>query len=299
MNDVQTTGTEGQTVADARDKIEADARDAVMDKRKEIAPEALEALQATKDALAALERDDSDDATGQLAAAVGKLEIVLARAPDLALPVVDASVRTTELLADAATLEMVRDEARNAMRDGHVQAVRHWLRDFASETVVSITSLPLATYPEAIKEAARLLDEGDRKRARRTLRLALASLVTQEVVLPHPLLVARHLLHEAQALAEKTDRTPDDSDRLAACLAEARGRLKRAEVLGYGSKGDFNGFYDEITKIERQTTDGGSGTGFFDRIRSTLDRLVTRLRHRAPERAEAGEQAREEVESVR
>ena len=299
MNDVQTTGTESQTVAEARDKIEADARDEVMDKRTEIAPEALEALQATKDALAALERDDAEDALGQLAAAVGKLEVVLARAPDLALAVVDASVRTTETLADVATLKIVRDEAEDAMRDGHTQVARHLLRDFASETVVSITSLPLATYPEAMREAARLLDNGNSKHARRLLRLTLASLVTQEVVLPHPLLVASHLLHEAQTLAEKADQTPEESDRLAACLAEARRRLERAEALGYGSKADFDGFYDEIAAIGQQTAGGGSGVGFFDRIRAMLDNLVARLRHRSSERAEAGEQARREMESVR
>jgi len=299
MNDVQSTGTESQTAADARDKIEADARNEVMDKRKEIAPEALEAIQAAKDALAALERDDTEDALGRLAAAVGKLEIVLARAPDLALAVVDASVQTTETLADVATLEIVRDEAEDAMRDGHTQVARHLLRDFASETVVSITRLPLATYPQAIREAARLLDNGDRKQARRLLRLTLASLVTQDVVLPHPLIVARHLLHEAQTLTEKADRTREETDCLAACVAEARGQLERAQALGYGSEREFDAFYDEIAAIGQKTAGGGSGVGFFDRIRATLDNLVARLRYRSSERAEAGEEGRTKMESVR
>ena len=100
---------------------------------------------------------------------------------------------------------------------GRYQVVRTLLRDFASETVVRVANLPMATYPDAIKEAARLIDAGEADEAAAVLRAALGTLVVTETVYPHPLIDAEVHLDAAKELAEMANRTEKENDQLAAC----------------------------------------------------------------------------------
>lgn len=264
----------------ARAEIEQSARDQTEARRKDVTPEAAEALKMTTEALDALNASDADKAINLLESVTGKLEIVTARDPNLALAPVAATMETVEVVISTAGLELIRDEARDAMRDGEVQRARRLLRDFASETIITIRSLPLATYPAAIKEVVRLIDADKLSEAAQKLRTTLASVVETDIVLPHPLLIAQHLLREAQALSEKSDRSSEEEARLTKALDEAAANLERAEILGYGTKKDFREFHEQIAAIRRKASGGKSGMGWFDALRSGLDDLLGRLRHR-------------------
>jgi hypothetical protein len=264
----------------ARAEIEQSARDQTEARRKDVTPEAAEALKMTTEALDALNASDADKAINLLESVTGKLEIVTARDPNLALAPVAATMETVEVVISTAGLELIRDEARDAMRDGEVQRARRLLRDFASETIITIRSLPLATYPAAIKEVVRLIDADKLSEAAQKLRTTLASVVETDIVLPHPLLIAQHLLREAQALSEKSGRSSEEEARLTKALDEAAANLERAEILGYGTKKDFREFHEQIAAIRKKASGGKSGMGWFDALRSGLDDLLGRLRHR-------------------
>jgi len=279
MKELQThVETPAETAA--RAEIEQSAREQTEARRKDVRPEAAEALRMTAQALDALNASDADKAINLLESVTGKLEIVTARDPNLALAPVAATMETVEVAISTAGLELIRDEVRDAMRDGEVQRARRLLRDFASETIITIRSLPLATYPAAIKEVVRLIDADKLSEAAQKLRKTLASVVETDIVLPHPLLIARHLLREAQALSEKSDRSSEEEARLTKALDEAAANLERAEILGYGTKKDFREFHEQIAAIRRKAAGGKSGMGWFDALRSGLDDLLGRLRHR-------------------
>jgi hypothetical protein len=264
----------------ARAEIEQYARDQTEARRKDVTPEAAEALKMTIEALDALNASDADKAINLLESVIGKLEIVTARDPNLALAPVAATMETVEVAISTAGLELIRDEVRDAVRDGEVQRARRLLRDFASETIITIRSLPLATYPAAIKEVVRLIDDDKLSQAAQKLRTTLASVVETDIVLPHPLLIAQHLLREAQALSEKSDRQSEEDARLTRALDEAAANLERAEILGYGTRKDFREFHEQIAAIRRKAAGGKSGMGWFDALHSGLDDLLGRLRHR-------------------
>ena len=276
----QQTHVETPAEMAARAEIEQSAREQTEARRKDVLPEAAEALRMTAQALDALNASDADTAINLLESVTGKLEIVTARDPNLALAPVAVTMETVEVAISTAGLELIRDEARDAMRDGEVQRARRLLRDFASETIITIRSLPLATYPAAIKEVVRLIDDDKLSEAAQKLRKTLASVVETDIVLPHPLLIARHLLREAQALSEKSDRSSEEEARLTKALDEAAANLERAEILGYGTKKDFREFHEQIAEIRRKASGGKSGMGWFDALRSGLDDLLGRLRHR-------------------
>lgn len=124
------------------------------EKRRQTIGEAVTALTETKNALAALDEKDTTKALDALAQVTGKLELLLARSPRLALAPVDVQTVVHDIFAGTDTIEAILDEAEYALRHGEVQKARHLLSGVASEIVITTTSLPLATYPKAISAVA-------------------------------------------------------------------------------------------------------------------------------------------------
>ncbi|MGK4422078.1 hypothetical protein ACSLVQ_27905, partial [Klebsiella pneumoniae] len=62
-------------------------------------------------------------------------------------------------------------------------------------------------------------------------------------------------------------------------LTASRGQLEFAEALGYGTRRDFKNLYAQLDGIKAKTSNGKSGTGFFDHI---TDSLTSMLRSNQP-----------------
>ena len=263
-----------KTVQDVEKKVEQQQHDQTAEKRKEILSDATAALRETENALKALDEKKNKEALAALERAAGKLDIVLARAPRLALAPVGVASSTQDVLTSVDAVESLVDRAEDALKDGRVQEARALIGDLASETVISVSHLPMATYPGAIKAAVRLIDQDKPEAAKVVLQTALNSLVVTNTVIPLPVVTAEGLLASAEKLAEKADRSDDENKRLATLLEDARTELKFAEALGYGSKKDFKNLYEQLDTIEDKTEDGKSGTGFFTKIKGYLKDTV-------------------------
>ena len=142
------------------------------------------------------------------------------------------------------------------------------IADLASEHVISVTNIPLATYPAAIKQAAALLHANRPAEAATVLETALSTLVIENTVIPLPLVRAEALLDSSRPLAEKPQRTAAENDRLRRLLDAARLQIELAKALGYATKDDLEALSDELKTIQRKTEGQGFGTGLFDRIRA-------------------------------
>ncbi len=258
-------------------EVEKARQDQTAEKRKAIFKEAATAIRETKNALKALDEKKTKEALAALERASGKLTIILGRAPELALAPSDVNVVTYDILADIEAVKALRDEIEDALDDGRVQEARRLIKDLASETVISVTNIPLATYPDAIKKAAKLIDEGKMDEAKKELQLALNTLVVTETIIPLPVTTAESYLKEAETLAEKGDRSKEDNERLADLLKDARKELEFARVLGYGSKKNFENMYKQLEQIEEKTRGGKSGKGFFDKIKEYLKDTVNSI----------------------
>lgn len=239
-------------------------------KRKEITAEALEAIRETENALRALDKKNKKKALAALERATGKLEIILARDPKLALAPVAVNRVVNDVISDVATVNKLKKQAIAALKEERLQEARHLINGLASETVISVTSLPLSTYPSAIKAAAKLIDADKVKEGKAMLETALSTLVVTDTVIPLPIITAQSLLSDAEKLAEKKKRSADENKQLEQALKLARKELQFAQALGYGSKKTFKGFYEEIDKISSKTSDGKSGRGFFANIKHHL-----------------------------
>ena len=139
---------------------EAEPYAALADRRKPLIADATDALDETYAALGLLAEEDYDGAAEALARATGKLEVVLAAEPELALAPVAADIRTYDVLVTPEDVDTLRNAAEEALDNGRLQEGRRLIKDLASEHVFSVTSLPLATYPNALRQAAALIKNG-------------------------------------------------------------------------------------------------------------------------------------------
>jgi hypothetical protein len=262
------------TVPNVENTVEETTQDQTAKKRKEMLNDATSAIRETQNALQALDEKNNKEAIAALERATGKLEIILAREPELALAPSGVSAVTYDILSDIDAIKALSKEAEDALEDGRVQEARHLIRNLASETVISVTNIPLATYPDAIKLAAKHIDDDKTEEAKKVLQTALNTLFITNTIIPLPVVRAEHILKEAETLAEKAGRSEEENKHLADLLKDAHTKLKFAEALGYGSKKDFKNLYEQLDQINDKTEGGKSGTGFFAKIKGYLKDTV-------------------------
>ena len=240
------------------------------EKRKALMADATAALAETQGALTLLDSGKKKEALAALERATGKLDIILARDPSLTLAPAGVSVVTTDLQGGAEVAKQLRQQAQDLIGQGRVQEARHILNNLASESVVTVANIPLATYPAAIKAAAKAIDANNTDEAKNILQTALNTQVLTETIIPLPVVFAGESLKEAEALAEKKDRTKDENTQLKASLDKARGELEIAQAFGYGTKKDFDKIYQQLKEIEEKTADNKSGVGFFAKVKASI-----------------------------
>ncbi|HHA2952030.1 TPA: heat resistance protein YfdX2 [Stenotrophomonas maltophilia] len=262
-----------EVVTEVQPEVQKETDSQAADKRKQVLDEAVSALALTKSALAALDGKDAARALATLAEVTGKLELIVAREPTLALAPVDVRTIVHDLFANTDTIEAMTHEALDALKHGEVQQARHVLALLASEIVIAVTNIPLASYPAAVKSVVPLIDQGKIEEAKAALQAALSTLVETRSVHPLPALRARLLLKRAEPLVEDGQRSEASNERLETLLNEARQQLEMAELLGYGKRKDFESMYDELKKIKQKTGGGGGGKGWLDEVKAKLSRL--------------------------
>ncbi len=262
-----------EVVTEVQPEVQKETDSQAADKRKQVLDEAVSALALTKSALAALDEKESARALATLAEVTGKLELIVAREPTLALAPVDVRTIVHDLFANTETVEAMTDEALDALKHGEVQRSRRVLALLASEIVITVTNIPLASYPAAVKAVVPLIDQGKIEEAKAALQSALSTLVEERSVLPLPVLRAKLLLKRAEPLVEDGQRSEASNERLETLLNEARQQLEMAELLGYGKRKDFEPLYAELKKIKEKTGGGGGGKGWLDEIKAKLSRL--------------------------
>jgi hypothetical protein len=241
------------------------------EKRKTLLGDATGAIQDTQAALKHLDEGKPKEALAALERATGKLDIILARDPKLELAPAAVGVVTYDVQGGLDAVKKVREQAEGFIADGRLQEARRLLKNLASETIISVTNIPLATYPDAIKSAVRLIDQNNKDEAKRVLQTALNTQVVTDTVIPLPVVKAQEALKSAESLAEKRNRTKDDNDRLVASMDQAREHLEFAQALGYGTKRDFEKMYAQLNEIRDKTADNKSGTGWFAKIKASIE----------------------------
>lgn len=113
--------------------------------------------------------------------------------------------------------------------------------------------MPIATYPNALKAALVLTKDEKYQEAGVLLNATLNTIVTEEKILPLPILRAERMLEEVETLVNKDDFKKEDVKLL---LENAEYEINFAEALGYGKKDkEYKELYSAIKEVKKQMRD--------------------------------------------
>lgn len=246
-------------------------------KRDLLLKEAVEALDQTEAALAALNDGRIDDALDALALVAGKLELVVARDPDLALAPIDVTMEVHDLFATKDHIKKAIGEAEDLIEKRRIQEARRLLAGLGSEIVLSVSNLPLATYPDAIREIAPLVDAGEIEAAKVALVAALDTIVVTKHTLALPVIRAQVLLDAAQEILDNTSASIQAKRSLPSLIERAQEQFEMAELLGYVEPEDLEDLRKEWAHIASQVTGGEPEKGVLSKMQKSLAGMRKKL----------------------
>ena len=250
----------------ARPELEKQRKEAQQQAEKQLDKEAVAAIDETDHALHAIAGNKPAEALDAIERATGKINILLARNPATAFIPVSLEVRVFDTAPkDEKTVVAIAEDASRAMDDKNYPAARTLLSSLMSEIRVRTYNLPLATYPAALKEAARLLDQKKNREASNVLLEALNTLVALDKVTPIPIVLAKDAINQAQAQRDK------DKQGALKLLETAKNELERSKQLGYvGRDPEYTALNDNISNLEKQLNGNQDTASVFAMLKEKL-----------------------------
>jgi hypothetical protein len=270
----------GMPDASARARVQASAQPDVEKRRLEAETEAkrtldqdaIAAVDETEKAIAAIASGNTDEALTAIERATGKINVLTARDPATALLPVRLDVEAIDLApVDPAEIKKLSDAAESAVGKGDFPQVRTILQHLISEIRVRTFNLPLASYPSALKEAARLLDQKRNDEAAAVLVTAVNTLVMIDHVTPLPVVFAEAAVIAAQGVSAT------DKDAAQKILPIAKQELDRAKLLGYAANDpEYLALNNAISDLEKQLKGNSDTASAFTKLKDKISSFLHR-----------------------
>ena len=193
-----------------------------------------------------------------------------------------------DLIATVDGVKRLRKNIEDLIDDGEIQKAKPLIETFGSEIVITETSIPLATYPDAIKDVAALIDDGEIEAAKVALDTALSTMVITETVVPLPLLRAHAMLElaedvldeetttEAEAKAESVsgDNQEDPMTQAERLRENAAYQIELAKAFGYGDKSLYRQLERDLDKLKDRIADEKDTGDLFASLRRQITGLM-------------------------
>lgn len=269
---VQTDTQDRITQQMAAPEISKAKQTAEQNAQKSLDKDAIAAIASTRKAIDAINSQQNDQAIKAIEDATGKINILIARNPSNALIPVRIDVRIIDTAPeDLGKIKEIATAASWAVEAKTFPAARVLLDQLVSEIRVRTYNLPIATYPVALQEAARLLDQKKASDAATVLQTALDTLVAVDNVTPIPMVVAREAVNQAQA-QEKKDKNAAQN-----LLKVAKNELDRARELGYAGKDqEYASLNNEISNLQKQLASNGDTNSIYATLKEKIDAFLNR-----------------------
>lgn len=261
---------------------EQQRQDAERSAQGEVNQDATAVIRETRNALDAIAKTDKAGAIAALERATGKVNILLARNPSTALIPESVEVVLHDTApGDRSAIAAQTDAILAAINRRDYALARVLLDSLRSEIRIRTSNVPLATYPAALREAARLLDAGKNEDAAETLRAALSTVVIIDRAIALPLIRAAQAIEAAQDLSGK------QKAEALRHLAVARSQLEQAQALGYLDADKTAGLTGQITAVETLLQRNQNASTAFAKLRADLG-TTSREQSDATRRSRAG-----------
>jgi len=213
----------------------------IKDNKVKLIEEALSSLNLSSKALKNLEENKKDDAKKNLELALGKLEVILTSKNVPKVLPIENKMLIKSFVGSSKEVESALKMVKTLLSEGKVQEAGELLVTLQDEVDIRTVSLPLATYPDALKLVSKYILEDKIAEATATLKLALSTFVTEQKIVPLPLVNALKLVSVASNEAK------ENKELALTYLASAHDELTKAEKLGYLSKSSTT--YKELQQL--------------------------------------------------
>ncbi len=265
----------GMDKGDLEAAVQSASLSAIEANEQELTKEGLAAIEATIKARDAIKKGDQDIALNHIETAVGKIEVLLAREPELALIPISSVVRTEEFLGDIKTIKTIKSRIQKAINNGQFQLAKDEIANLGSEVRIETTNIPTISYPLALKASALLIDDGENNLALENLQSVLNTLMINEKVFPLPVIKAEVMINEALSVDNNSAENQDKIDQL---LLNIEYQLLLSKELGYKT-GDSG--YDQIIdsiKTLRQSVNTDQDTHeLFEELKSKIEQFKNKI----------------------
>ena len=256
----------------ARPEVENQRKSLQEEANKTLDQDAITAISETKKAIDQIAAGKTDDALAAIEQATGKINVLLARNPATAFIPVSAEVDVIDIAPyDIKMIRTIAQEGTAAAEVKDFPAARVLLYSLTSEIRSRTYNLPLATYPDALKEAAPLLDQKKTQDANTVLLAALNTLVVVDKVTPLPLLLAQEAVKGAKEQSQK------DKALAQALVRTAKREIERSKELGYAPKApEYDALNADISNLEKQLKNNGESNSVFAKLEDKLSAFLKR-----------------------
>jgi len=253
-----------------------DAKDNYVQKEdNKVNKEAVNIVNLVADVISVLDKKDKDEAIKAIENILGKLEVLIAKDPKLKLIPINVQEQVVDYPGTLSDIEVTKDTVISLIEEGEVQKARDIMLNLASEIDIYVSSLPVLTYPDAIKAIIPLIDEEKFEEAKEVIYKVLDTIVLEKIVLPLPILRAEQAVIAASKLTKDKD-NQEDKDKLKELLAYAKEQLVIAQALGYGNVNeDYKTLSQEIEKIEKILSGDESTKDIFETLKSKLSTFMS------------------------
>jgi hypothetical protein len=245
----------------------------VNDTKVVLIKEALSSLEISAKALKNLEDNKKDEAKKNIELALGKLEVILAskKVPKL-LPIENRLI-VKNFVGGAKEVDIALEEVKKLIESGKVQEAGELLISLQSELDISTISLPLATYPDALKLASKYLVEGKIEEAKDTLKLALSTFANVQTIIPIP------LINTIELVAVASSKAKENKELALKYLSSAHDELDKAEKLGYLSKSTttYKELHLLIKNVEKEVKGPNKAEKLFNELGEKLKEFKSKI----------------------
>jgi hypothetical protein len=261
--------TVGQVNQIAISNAKEDARNS----QKKLVQEAIESLKYTQSAVINLEHKDAKKATEDLEKAIGKLEVILAAKDAPKLLPVNNVIRGQEFVGTSADVDVALKTVKKLLDDGKVQEARALMIPLVSEIDITTVSLPLASYPDALKLAAKYVHDNKPEKAKEVLYIALSTFSEVTEIVPIPLLESTDLIAAASRIAK------EDKELAIKYLDGANEALNVAEKLGYVSKSEttYKMLHEKIEEVKKEIKGKNKAEKLFESLAEKLKEFKSKI----------------------
>ncbi len=235
----------------------------------------LDAFKQVQSAVKLLQTDGKEkEALAALEKAVGQFDTITAVRSDLSLVPIQSDVEVTELITTPEMVKLNTELAVDLLKSGNVIAARDLLTPMQDDLTSTTVYLPIATYPDAIKQAVKALVNEDKDKSLDIIAEALSTVIVKKSIIPLGLIRAEERL----TVAAKLDKEKDKAQ-IKNLLEAASDDLEVAKLLGYTNKESlaYESIAKQIKAIRKEVEGKNIAEKMYDKIASSFKALIDKV----------------------